>query len=389
MESTQRQRLFDSVEALKETLTAMALAIWERPELGYQERFASSTLADFLESQGFSVQRGIGDFDTAFIARKGSGPLHIGFCAEYDALPNGHACGHNLFCCSAVGAAAAFAASAVEAETVVIGSPSEESGVTGSSGKIYLLREGAYEGLDMAMIAHADGQSVMDRRLIATTNEKFIFTGKASHAGGSPEQGINALTAGVNFLNGMNAMRQQFFPGMLFNAVIAEGGVMASTIPDRCAVNANIRARDHRDLEKLLDWTANFARGAAMMNGCGLEIVPPKTACDDLRPNRSLLGAYKESMDLLGQSYCESDTRGFGWDMGSVGYRIPVIAPYHKIGPDDLVCHSDQFRECARSPLALQALMTAAKCMAYTAARYCQDRDLREAVAAEFQTYRR
>ena len=71
---------------------------------------ASSWLCESLTEAGFSVEKGICDLPTAFLARAGSGPLNIGICAEYDCLPDiGHACGHNIIAASAVGAAVAAA----------------------------------------------------------------------------------------------------------------------------------------------------------------------------------------------------------------------------------------------------------------------------------------
>ena len=90
--------------------------IHAHPELGFEEEQASKWLADALDAAGFDVKRGICDMPTAFVARCGSGPLHIAICAEYDSLPGiGHACGHNMIAAMAVGAGIAAAKVADEA----------------------------------------------------------------------------------------------------------------------------------------------------------------------------------------------------------------------------------------------------------------------------------
>ena len=124
----------EELERRREALTDMSRTIWENPEIGHQEKMASALLTEMLENNGFEVERGICGFETAFYAVKKSekpGPV-LGFVAEYDALPQlGHACGHNLFCCAAVGAAISVSRLLDElgGEVRVFGSPAEEGSV--------------------------------------------------------------------------------------------------------------------------------------------------------------------------------------------------------------------------------------------------------------------
>jgi metal-dependent amidase/aminoacylase/carboxypeptidase family protein len=119
--------------------------IHAHPELGFEEEQSSAWLCEALADAGFAVEKNLCGLPTAFRARAGSGPLHIGICAEYDSLPGiGHACGHNIIAASAVGAALAAAKVADEAGLTVsvIGTPAEEVG--NASGKILLLERGAF-----------------------------------------------------------------------------------------------------------------------------------------------------------------------------------------------------------------------------------------------------
>jgi hypothetical protein len=93
-------------ESAREGLIELSHRIHAHPELGFEEEKSSVWLCEALTDAGFDVQKGICDLPTAFRARAGSGPLHVGICAEYDSLPGiGHACGHNIIAASAVGAA--------------------------------------------------------------------------------------------------------------------------------------------------------------------------------------------------------------------------------------------------------------------------------------------
>src|SRR5437867_10968324 len=100
-----RAAVRERVAASRDRLVALSHRIHAHPELAFEEERAAAWCADLLDGAGFAVSRGICDLPTAFVARAGSGPLHIAFCAEYDCLPGiGHACGHNLIAAMSVGA---------------------------------------------------------------------------------------------------------------------------------------------------------------------------------------------------------------------------------------------------------------------------------------------
>lgn len=151
-------------------LIALSHRIHAHPELGFEEDHASSWLCDSLAAAGFTVKKGICELPTAFQARAGSGPLHIGICAEYDSLPGiGHACGHNIIAASAVGAALAAAKVADEVGLTisVIGTPAEEVG--NASGKILLLERGAFDGIHASMMVHPAPFDMVRAKIIAAS----------------------------------------------------------------------------------------------------------------------------------------------------------------------------------------------------------------------------
>ena len=97
-------------EAAEQELIDLSHRIHAHPELGFEEERAAQWMCETMADAGFAVERGVCDMPTAFVARAGSGPLHIAICAEYDCLPGiGHACGHNIIAASSVGAAIAAA----------------------------------------------------------------------------------------------------------------------------------------------------------------------------------------------------------------------------------------------------------------------------------------
>src|SRR6059036_617596 len=164
-------------DAARDSLIALSHRIHAYPELGFEEERAAAWLSEALSNAGFAVETGICALPTAFIARAGTGPLHITICAEYDCLPGiGHACGHNIIAAMAVGAgvAAARVADEVGLTVSVVGTPAEERG----GGKILLLERGAFAGVHAAMMVHPAPFDVVEPPVLAVSQFEVRFTGK-------------------------------------------------------------------------------------------------------------------------------------------------------------------------------------------------------------------
>src|SRR5437763_5736514 len=143
----------DQVRKAEGALIELSHTVHAHPELCFEEERSSAWAADALAGAGFTVESGVCDLPTAFVATAGSGPLTIGICAEYDALPAiGHACGHNVIAAAAVAAAIALQPLVDELGITlkVLGTPAEEGG----GGKIYMLERGAFDGIHASMMVH-------------------------------------------------------------------------------------------------------------------------------------------------------------------------------------------------------------------------------------------
>ena len=172
--SAVKERMAAAVERLGDELESLSHRIHDHPELGYQEVKASGWLTEFLDGQGFKVERGVAGVDTAFraIIETGDGPT-IAILCEYDALPAiGHACGHNVIATAGVGAGAALAAVRDElpkGRVHVIGTPAEEGG----GGKVRLIRGGVFRDVDAAMMIHGWDRWVPHQDLLGVVRVGF------------------------------------------------------------------------------------------------------------------------------------------------------------------------------------------------------------------------
>ena len=135
------QKVLSAIDANNANCKMVSQKIWEFKELGQQEFKSSALLMEELRKLGFTVTGDLkvpadlvkdGIAKTAFRAElqgKGPGPT-VTIMVEYDALKNGHACGHNLISTSGLLAAAGIAKIMPETpgRLLVIGTPDEERG---------------------------------------------------------------------------------------------------------------------------------------------------------------------------------------------------------------------------------------------------------------------
>ncbi len=95
-----------AIDSYRDKVVALSHEIHERPELKFQEHFAAGLLSRAATELGLEVEREVGGLKTAFRAEFGAKGPAVAILAEYDALPNGHSCGHNLIAGAALSAVA-------------------------------------------------------------------------------------------------------------------------------------------------------------------------------------------------------------------------------------------------------------------------------------------
>ena len=356
------------VDALKSALIAIADDIFDHPELGYQEVRASKSLGDFLAAHGFSVEHGVAGLPTAFCARysKGKGPK-IAFLAEYDALPSlGHACGHNLFGTASVAAGIALAREMPCGTVYVFGTPAEEGAVDNAGGKAVMADAGLFDGIDAALTCHAEGRTILQQDLISRAVLEMDFYGKAAHAAGAPEKGVNALSAAVFTVNAINALREHMTSDVRIHGIIADGGRMINTIPDFTRLQYGVRARHTDTLELMVEKVLNCARGAALATDCRLEYRHKARPYYTMRHNPTLLEAFAANLTLLDEPYIPHVASSYSTDVGNVSLKIPTIHPYISIGGEHLVGHTPAFADACHAESGYAGMLLAAKSMALT-----------------------
>ena len=380
-----------AIDGCKQDLFQLSNEIWKNPELAYEEYKAHELLTNFLEKKGFTVERSYTGIKTAFRATFGSGRPNICVICEYDALPEiGHACGHNLI--AEAGAAAGLGLKAVlessgvpEGRVTVLGTPAEEGG----GGKVYLIENGAFEDIDVAMMVHPTPFTIIMPSMLARTKVDVTYTGKAAHAAAFPWEGVNALDAAVMAYTSISVLRQQMKPDWRVHGIISNGGVKPNIIPEKSEMEYYIRAPTATERDVVEKKVTACLEAAAIATGCQAEIhhLDPKLSYIDVISNPVLSKLFMQNLDGFGMNYQLTNDQAFSasTDMGNVSHVVPSIHPLYAIGTGE-VNHTLGFTKSANCPEAHEQTLVVAKVMAYVGIDVLTTDGLLEAIKKEFKT---
>ena len=340
----------------------------------HHETFAAGLLEQTLQNHGFRTRRGEGKLYTAIRADhdKKEGVLNIGFISEFDALPNGHSCGHNLIAASGIGAALAFDQLVKEcslpANSIFLGTPAEEGG----GGKILMLEAGMFEGIDYAMMIHPCDATMVEDWSLAGQTVTFRFHGKSAHCAASPWLGANALAAATETVNMVNAWRSQFKDYSRVFPNITHGGEATNVIPDFAEVCYNIRSDNleyHKELVRIVKTCARCAAEAF-----GVTVESEDSIAYAPIANSPILETYmKAAFERLGETVIPRyRDHGIGsTDMGNVSQALPAIHGHLFLAKENT--HTVPFREAAGGKEGEDYVIKAATAMTLTAVSLATD----------------
>jgi amidohydrolase len=360
--------------------------IHAHPETAFREQRAAARLAAELEAGGFAVEHEAGGVSTAFRAAYSGGKPGptIAILAEYDALPGiGHGCGHNVIAASALGAGLAISKAGLEfpGTLLVVGTPAEEGG----GGKILLAEAGVFADVDLAYMLHPSQTNMVRRGSLANSRVEIVFHGRAAHAAGAPDLGINALEAVIQTFVSLNARRLHMRDDARVHGIITDGGKAVNIIPDRAAARFSVRARDRAYQRKLMEMVRQCAESGALATGARLEWTETR-GYSNMVPNNVIADLFAKHLSATGRRVDEPrpNQRMGSTDMGDISQILPAIHAYLSISPPSVPNHTVEFTAAARSPDGDKAVIEGALTMALTAAELFADPSLVAQAKAEY-----
>ena len=282
-----------------------------------------------------------------------------------------HSCGHNAQIAAMLGAAFGLIKSGamgeLDGDAVFFAVPAEEfveleyrerlksaGKIHYFSGKQELIRLGAFDGIDTAMMVHSQANTPERKVFINGGSTGFIgkiarFTGKAAHAGGAPYEGVNALNAAMIALNAVNAQRETFRDEDMirFHPIITKGGDLVNVVPDDVRIESYVRGKTIRALLDANKKVNRCLQAGAYATGATVDITELPGYLP-LHQNASLGKLFEKNIapflraedilhdiDMIGSS-----------DIGDLGAIMPVIQP--TMGGFKGSAHGADFEICDR-----------------------------------------
>lgn len=338
--------------------------IWSNPEIGYKEWKTSAYLEKLFEDLGYTIQKPsnipgfVADLDSGRPGPKIAliGELDSLICETHpEADPETkavHACGHHCQTATLLGAAIAFSQDnsmkdlsgsvrfiAVPAEETIDleyrNNLIEKGTINYVAGKVEFLYRGLFDDVDMAIMIHIDSNREKNFGILKGANgcitKHFEFEGKASHAGISPHDGINALYAATLAINSCNALRETFEEKdyIRWHPIITQAGVAANAIPELAKMDAYLRGAT---FEKMIEINKKINRalaGAAAAIGGNVRIIDMPGNMP-IHCNSYLNELFEDVVeDLFGEEQVYHDGwKTFSGDLGDITMLMPGIHPY-------------------------------------------------------------
>ena len=425
----------NSINGTYEADKKTALQIWDFAEVGYKETKSSALHVQNLKAAGFTVETGVADIPTAFVATYGSGTPVIGILAEFDALPGlsqeanptkksidgknaGHGCGHHLFGTASVSAGIAIKKLIEEKKLTgtikVFGCPAEEGG----SGKVYMVRAGLFNNVDAVIHWHPDDvNGVTTTSALANKSAKFRFYGISAHASAAPEQGRSALDAVEAMDHMVNMMREHIPQETRIHYIITNGGKAPNVVPDFAEVYYYVRHPKRGDVVDIFDRVVKAAEGAALGTGTSMkyeiiggthDLLINKTLNEVMQSNLEKVGGITytkeeiafaeklqptfftkappiESANTIKPLSYQSEGNQGSTDVGDVSYAKPTVGLRVATWVPGTPAHSWQAVAAGGTEIGTKGMLVASKTMALTAIDFMLKPSIIAAATEEFK----
>ena len=360
-----KQRAHAAIDREAGRLAEVGWDIFRHPELGFKERRTAGVVArEFGRlGLGFHEELALTGVKATVQGNGGSGP-NIAIIGELDSVlvadhPDAdpetgaaHCCGHNAQITAMLGVATGLVTSgvldALAGSVTFFAVPAEEyveleerlelraQGATEFlGGKSELVKLGAFDDVDMALMVHAGAFEDETICSLNTSSNGFVgkqarFIGKAAHAGGAPHAGINALYAANLALEALNAQRETFEDdeSVRIHPILTRAGDLVNVIPNDVRLETMIRGKTLEAIVVADHKVDRALRAGALALGAAVEI----TSLPGYLPLRNDVGLsdiFKANFlqHFPGSAWEEAGHGSWSTDLGDLSALMPVVEP--------------------------------------------------------------
>ena len=361
-----KSRALAEIDRRGDELVGIAKAILDDPEPGFREFKTAEKVAAAFSRLDIPYRDGIGITGLRGDLHGGVDGPTVAVMGELDSLkvlghPHAdpetsaaHACGHHCQIGMMLGVATGLLADGVleslTGHVALMAVPAEEyieveyrddlrraGKLEFIGGKPEFIRLGELDDVDLAVMTHTSSTDA-DSGMIAfggTNNgmvaKRIRFLGRASHAGGAPHMGVNALNAAMIAMSAIHAQRETYQDPdtVRIHPIITQGGVAVSSVPADVRMETYVRGARTEAFMDASTKVDRALRAGAMAVGGSVEITTLPGYLP-IQSDESLLDLYgANARSLVGQSNVRRlGHRTGSTDMGDVSQLMPVIHPY-------------------------------------------------------------
>ena len=360
-----KARIQAEIDSHADEIVRISKTILQNPEPGYREVKTSALVSSKLREMGVSFRDGIGLTGVKGELRGGSNGPSVALMGELDSLivrdhPHSdsatgaaHACGHHAQIGMLLGAATGLMSqdtlASLSGRVALMAVPAEEyieieyrdtlrrqGKIEFLGGKPEFIRLGEFDDVDIAMMCHTTSNPSEGKLSLSGTNNGIVakriqFIGRASHAGGAPHLGINALNAANLALMAIHANRETFQEDdtIRVHPIITKGGEAVSAVPADVRMETFVRGKNLNAVLHANRKVDRALKAGAMAVGAKVNIQTMPGYLP-LRQDRSLADIFRaNAAALVGEENVgQSEHRTSSTDMGDVSQIMPAIHPY-------------------------------------------------------------
>lgn len=359
-----KEKICGVIDAHRDEIIEAGQSIYDHPQLGYKEDFATSVMTKAFRQLGLNVEENIAVTGCRGRSKAENTGPRIAVLGELDAIicsehPDAdkvtgaiHACGHNIQAAAMLGVAIGLVKSGaleiLDGDVEFMAVPAEEfveleyrdrlrkeGKIRYFGGKQELIHKGYFDDVDISMMIHA--LNLQDKKILTGgkgngfIGKKVNFIGKESHAGGAPQDGINALNAAMLALNNIHAQRETFPESerIRVHPIITKGGDIVNVVPADVRMELYVRGRTIPGILKANEKVNRSLKAGAMAIGAEVEI-------QEIPGYLPLLNA--PALDQLFEQNAgelvEAEAIGSGgdftgsFDFGDVSHLMPTLHPF-------------------------------------------------------------
>ncbi len=374
------------IENLTDEFHQYVVELYNNPEIGNEEVFASKLLSDILKEHGFDTKYPyVLDTDYLGVYKSTTEGPKIGFLCEYDALPDvGHGCGHNLIGVTSILAAIGLkeVIEEIGGSLYVFGTPAEEN----FGGKVLMAEKGVFDEMDACIFFHPSDHNGIGSRTSAIIPTRFEFFGQSAH-GCNPYQAKSALDSAIMTYQGISMMRQFVKPEAFIHGVVSNGGTAANVIPEYASLDYYFRAKTIKYAKEIEDKAKQIAQSSAEAFGCSVKFSTYECVYEDTKINYELAYKLKEIMTEVGLTDISdvNEIPAGSSDAGATSYVCPTVQGNIKIAPLNTRGHSLEFASCTISEEGKKALKDGAVILAYLGLECITNKEYLKKVKEEFE----